>query len=68
MNDEMNTDLSDIQIRLHDQEGIGGIRTGCLWIIEKLSHFRKSGLPETGTSGPLVSAIECRAATSSDCD
>lgn len=43
----MLTHLSNIQVRLHDQERIGRVRTGRIRIIEEILHLRKSRLPES---------------------
>ncbi len=42
-------DLGHVQIGLHNVEGVGGISTGCIWVIEEVLDFREGRLTEIGT-------------------
>lgn len=46
--------LSNVDIGLHNQERIAGVRAGCFRIVEEFANFRKGGLTESSSPWPFT--------------
>lgn len=46
--------LSNVDIGLHNQERITGVRTGCFRVVEEFANFRKGGLTESSSPRPFT--------------